>query len=186
MALQQILEKILADATEKANFILSNAKTHARDMAEKSEKESLKSCEAITKTGEQKIAAMHQKIENLAAHREKSDVLAAKREILGTVLSAAKKAIAQKSPAEKEKLFAAMLSQIDAEKGEIRPVAADAEILKKVLQHGKKHFAIGKEITGISGFVFVSPEMEMDFRVEEICDRLVAPAVEEKLSRLLF
>ena len=186
MSLQNILDKILADAAEKAEKIISDAKVRAEKITEKTKIDAEKVREEIAKRGEQKIAAMHRKVENLIAHREKSEMLAAKREILKSALDAAKTAIARKSPEKKEKLFLAMFSQIDAEKGEIRPVAADTEILKKAISKAKKNFSIGSEVSGSSGFVFVSPDFEMDFRVDEILEKILAPALEEKLSQILF
>lgn len=186
MSLQNILDTILADATEQSEAVLTDARNRVREISENAEKKAEEAKKVLADAGENKIAAMHQKVENLIAHREKSEILSAKREILTSALDSAKKTISQKSPAEKEKIFVSMLEQISAEKGEIRPVAADADILKKALSVSKKPFSLGKEISGRGGFVFVSPSMEMDFRIEEIVDRLVAPRVEEGLSHLLF
>jgi len=186
MALADILQKIREDAEKEAAGHLDTARTAVRQREEQSTQAEITIEQEEKSRGEKKQDALKKKASNMIAHQKKAAILDAKQSALSEVFQEAEQKAAQLSAADQKKIFLSMLKTISASSGSIRPTKASSVPLKEVLSETKSAFILGEEISGKGGFVFVSDEMEMDFRFDTLLKTETKKALEQELSQILF
>ncbi|QQS59881.1 V-type ATP synthase subunit E [Candidatus Peregrinibacteria bacterium] len=185
MALADILNKILSDAQEQSLLLQKEADGAIKQLQEQLDKEIAEESASSWEKGNRKIAELHQKIDHLSRQEYYHKTLSLKHEILQGVLKKAQEEVSHLSQKEKEAIFLQMLRQIGDQKGTLHPVASDAKLLEGLLEKEKIALPLGKSVSGIAGFIFVSESMEIDFRFEQALEDLFRKT-EKELSSFLF
>jgi vacuolar-type H+-ATPase subunit E/Vma4 len=186
MALQDILNHILAEAEQKAADIAAAAQAEADELVKTAESEAEAEQAALKKAAIEKAEQMQTKVQNMVVHQQKSQTLETKRRVVDEVFTEALAALQKISNAEKEHIYARMLSSIDETTGAIHPAQNDEALLKQVLKKSGKDFTVAEPIESVGGFHFVGQTLEIDFRFEEVLRTTVRPQVEKEVIDLLF
>ena len=186
MALQDILNKILADAESKAANIKAEAETRAQAITADAKVEAEKQAEIIKTAGKQKAEVMQRKAASAVTRQDKHKTLQVKQQLINETYELAAEQLKKLSNAEKEHIFARMLAAINTTSGVILPASNDAALLKTVVQKSGKDFKLGNETEAIGGFIFIGDTLEMDFRFEEILRTEVKPKLEREITKILF
>lgn len=186
MALQDIVQKIIDDATAEAEARIAAAKTEAETLLARSESQVQQECDSLEKAGAEKIIQLHKKIDNLGRHQQKANILQAKRNMLTQAFDMAKEKIAALPAAQKEEILLEMFHRIDATEGTVHPTQGEEKVVEAALKQSKKPFDMGKSVSGKGGFLLVTPTSEMDFRFDALVDRELSSKLEGEISSLLF
>lgn len=186
MALLDIIQKIVSDAEKSAAEMVANAEIEAASIRTSGETEAKEEEYKIEEMGKKKGEQIRKKVENLAAHQKKSAILAEKRAVLIEVFEGAKKEVANLPQQEKERILTSLLSEITEAEGVIHPTKSDVNIIEPAMKKAGKNFKMGELVSGMGGFQFVSPNLEMDFRFNVLLDRELSKKLEGELSILLF
>lgn len=186
MALADILQKIREDAEKEAAGHLNAARTTVRQIEEQSSQVETTIEQEERVRGKQKQNALKRKAANMISHQKKAALLDTKQSVLTDIFHEAEEKLVQLSDAEQKKIFISMLKTISAPSGTLRPTKESITSLKEAVSESKSPFTLGEEISGKGGFVFVSDEMEMDFRFDTLLKTETKKALEQELSQILF
>ncbi len=185
MTIAHITDTILAKAKQEAEVILRQARQDAEAITKRESDATAELLEQMEKAAVQKKAQIERKVDNLAMHERKAKLLATKQQVLDEVFATALQQICDQH-AEKKKIIAAMLKSINAKTGAVNPVKNDEAVVTDAVKAAGKEFTVGKSIEGEGGFVFVSKDVEMDFRFETILYQQLKKSLEYDLKNILF
>jgi V/A-type H+-transporting ATPase subunit E len=186
MSLSDIRLKILNDAQKEADSIRSCADEEAQKIVAEAHEKAKEQEEIIEKKGGAKIDQMRKKVESLAQHQEKSEILATKRRKISEVFHKAKKELQNMPEVDKERILVSMLDSIDDSQGTIHPSKGDKQLLVSAMRKAKKSFDVSDEIDGMGGFFLVTPDYEIDYRFDCLIDRELSQQLEKKIAEILF
>lgn len=185
MALQDILNKILDDATASAKALTQEAEKRATEIADAGQTTLASEAETLEKQGQQKKEALHKKVENMVDHQRKSKTLTTKREVLDQVFTEAIKALKDLDRQEKKQILTKMLDHVHATEGTLLVSKYDTSTITELAKK-KGDFKVEEDSKSIGGFRFIGSTTEQDFRFETLLESELKTNLEKELSHLLF
>ena len=184
MALQDILDHILAQAKVKTDTITKQADAdvaHLREAAVTAEAEAI---EAVHTAAASKQKALTKKVQSYVTHERKSRCLSAKRAVIDEAFVSALEQLKQLPQDVKEKMYASLINRLP-KTGDIIPAAGDAALIAKVTKKAGE-YKVNGELEASGGFVFCTDTQEVDFTFETIMRQQIEMQVEGEVAKKLF
>ena len=187
MALSNILEKLKKEAQEQIDEIKKNSKIEISELRNTyvPKKESLKN-----RMLEQVQAGSDKRVEQeefKARSEHASQLLEQKQQILDDMFVKAVKILGEESNGAQVKFLESLLKALPKkEQGEIRSTEKSFSLVEKAISGLQIPYKLSSEkVSGNGGFVFLSPEMEIDNRYETLV-QLVKDDVDTEVAKILF
>lgn len=163
-----IIDKIMAEAQERANAILKKGKADADKFIEAVEEKAERQRVALTETATLEADKVKQKEISGAQMRGKKEILEKKQEILTNVLAEAEKELNTLPDEQYAKVIEAMLDKVEKQpEMEIIVSTKDRERLEKTITD--KGFVLANETRQIQGgFIAKSGDIEYNYSFESM------------------
>jgi vacuolar-type H+-ATPase subunit E/Vma4 len=182
MALQHILDAIVAEADRKIDEIQSAHKQRMKEMREQSDRAVTQKKRQINDQLEQRKRQMQEKAASHARMLRSKSLLAKKQECMDSLYANVLEKLSSLPKDKLEVFLKACLERLDGE-GTIYPAKPHEAIIKKL---AKDRFEIGEPIDALGGFRFESRKIEHDFTFEFIVHSLLRPQTEVAIADDLF
>lgn len=183
MALQDILDAIIAQADQKIADARSQQQRELTAKREETERRISKKKQEIAKQKEEKKEQLMQKAKTHASMRERNAELLSKQEQLDVLYSSVVDELGKAPDGKVEDLLRACLKQI-SEDGTIHPSKKHEDLLKKLAP--SEQFKMGSTIESAGGFRFESKKQEFDFTFEHLVHDVLRPQTELETAHTLF
>lgn len=183
MALQDILDAIIAQADQQITSARSGHQKRISEMREAAERSQAKKKQDLAMQKEKKKAQMQLKAQAHAETSKRNTVLQKKRELLDQLYSKTLEQLAALPDDKVEPVLRTCLKSITT-KGTLHPSEAHAALLKKIAP--SEQFTMGKPVSTKGGFIFSSPKAEQDCTLEHLVKEWLRPQTELDVSQKLF
>lgn len=189
MALNDIVEHILAEARAKAAEIKKSGERQAKAYEQESlDKLQLRLNEA-EKKGEEAINEIERKMKSLLQIEERNKVLTKKQQLIEQSFLKALETLSKLGDKEYEALLTSLchLSNLtDYKTGSVLVAKGRKKISEKVLSKVNDGLKIEGEGDFEGGFIFKSPIVDIDSSFEHILMRNIKPQIEHEVAQILF
>jgi len=187
MGLQDILQKILDDASNFSKNALESAKKEIEKIFLDIEEKISEKKNDQEKNFNKKSSGMRKKVENLVTKEFKNKIANEKRKLIIESIELAKKNIFNISKEEKVSIFTSFLKKISENSGKIVPAIGSEQFVQEALRAVNKNFEVlPAKFKNELGFVFVSKKLEISFLFSEILEKEIVPKLDFKISEILF
>lgn len=189
MALQDILKKIEEEATKKSAFMKQVADDEIKKIEEETnEKAEVRKAEIEVKI-EFQSASVVEKSKTLASMEGRSQTLRQKREVIDQAYLEVEKELNGLSDHDYVNLVTNILKHLseNAEKGNLIVPANRRHLTEDALKNAKVDFHIKDESHDFKGgLVFTSGKLEINLSFPYLIQKIVRPATELEVSKILF
>lgn len=186
MAISDLTDKILQDASESARDILTHAQADASAIAKKADEETISNQKAFDATMKDLIARNKVKITTNAEQEAKMTVDAKKREALDAAFKAALDELkALPDPAYKELLISLMKTLPEKCKGVLIVPTKRSKVTMIAAQEAQITLAVEESSELSSGFLIKGQTYDFDYSLEKIIEGK-RDALEIEVARILF
>ncbi len=182
MALQNILDAIVADADKRIADLTAAHKQFLKDLRDQSDRNIERKQLQIAEQRDQKMRQMKEKTESHANMHTSKTLLSLKQEYMDRLYAEALQHIVA-LPANKAEAFLAECMKHVHGKGIILPSASQKALIQKLLPNG---VTLGDSLQSVGGFRFISDTIEQDFTYEFLIHQLLRDATEVTAGNLLF
>lgn len=182
MALQDILDAIIAQADEQIAQARSEHNKRMSALREESEQALTDSKQQLALQKEERKDQMRRKAHVHAQMLQRNAELAKKQELLDRLYSDTVTALTKLPGKEQESFLERCLKSIKG-KGTVRPAKEHAASLKKLLP---KDMELGDPVDAAGGFIFLSEKEERDFTFEHLVSSALRPSTEVESAESLF
>ncbi len=200
MALEELKQRIINDANERAGHIRTDAERKAHEMLLKAEERAKSFRETQIKHAEQKAIALKENILGTARLEAKKELLAAKRVLIDKVIEDAKRAISDMPEKEYLKFIERQLMRIEMPSSECEIIIGGKDIKRITagyLRNIEKMFLEKKgekvklllsstpkeNISG--GFIIKAKDVEINSSVEAVV-KFKRESIEREIANMLF
>lgn len=166
MALQDIINKILEEASVEAETIKSEYKEKAEVVKEKAVKVGEEKLKQVLKKGEEAIASVKEKADSMARRESKTLIQDAKRQVVDAALEKFVLSLEQLPDEDYAKVLVAMTSGLPKMEGGRFVIPKGKKAVTAKTLGEDKNYEESDEIKG--GFVFISDTVEIDMTFSQL------------------
>jgi vacuolar-type H+-ATPase subunit E/Vma4 len=186
MAFQDILDKILIQAKEKAQSLRDDFQLEKQAIKEEYSKKSDKDLLEIDKNTDLKIAKALKKAKYLAKTEGKNMILAKKSKIINEILKGIIERVSMMPAKDYEQFLAHLMSQIKETEGLCYPAQGKENSTKGAIKLAGKSFKLGPSKDFLGGFYLETDICDLDYSLETLIYNVYRKELEEKIISPLF
>ncbi len=183
MALQDLLDGIVADAEQRIQAAKDAHKKRMAELRATTDRGIAKTAQGIAHQTEQAKMQMLQRAKSQAAMLRRHALLRKKQQMLDKIYDDVISALLALPEEKQQSLLQACLDRITGQ-GVVHPAAAHAGLLEKIAKHGRVE--IGAPVEARGGFVFESASEVHDCTYDFIVGELLRSQTELDTVRSLF